>query len=157
MCRCAAVFIDGEADVSDAENWSSDEDAEGADQDLSGLIDDATQQPGSVQPRRCVDSQPSYLSALPVASVLRRLTLSCGHPLLLLKHILTYAVCVRCMAPLCAVQGCDSLLELQAERHAGDLPQLAADAHSHAAEAAPGSLAAQGGQDWAGPCSPSMI
>ena len=53
----AAAFIDGEADVSDAERWSSDEDVEGADQDLSGLIDDATQQPGSVQPRRCAASR----------------------------------------------------------------------------------------------------
>ena len=51
-CRRAAAFIDGEAAVSDAEEWSSDEDGEGADQDLSGLINDATQEPGSVQPRR---------------------------------------------------------------------------------------------------------
>ena len=51
-CRRAAAFIDGEAAVSDAEEWSSDEEGEGADQDLSGLINDATQEPGSVQPRR---------------------------------------------------------------------------------------------------------
>ena len=53
VCRRAAAFIDGEADVSDAGDWSSDEDAGGDAEDLSGLIDDATQQPGSVQPRRC--------------------------------------------------------------------------------------------------------
>ena len=56
MCRRLAAFIDGEADVSDAGDWSSDEDADGADEDLSGLIDDTTQQPGSVQPRRCAAS-----------------------------------------------------------------------------------------------------
>ena len=52
ICRRAAAFIDGEAEVSDADEGSSDEDAEGADEELCGLIDDATQQPGSVQPRR---------------------------------------------------------------------------------------------------------
>lgn len=61
ICRQAAAFIDGEADVSGDDEGSSDEDAEGADEELSGLIDDATQQPGSVQPRRFASpTSPSY-------------------------------------------------------------------------------------------------
>lgn len=47
----AAAFIDGEAEVSDDEKQSADE--EGDDDDvLSDLIDDATQPLGTVQPRR---------------------------------------------------------------------------------------------------------
>lgn len=47
----AAVFIDGEAEVSDDEEQSADEEGDG-DDILSDLIDDATQPLGSVQPRR---------------------------------------------------------------------------------------------------------
>ncbi len=47
----AAAFIDGEAEVSDDEDMSGDEDGEDDDM-LSDLIDDETQPFGSVQPKK---------------------------------------------------------------------------------------------------------